>query len=193
MDTTATAHPRMTAPELDVESRRLYDGAHERAMGFAERYLPRAQALEIAHDVAIEIHRLPSDRVTGTLIWIAVTSRLRNFWRATQRRAAAEGAYHEMWAGATSTWAQPGAEMEARELQTRIEAAVAAMPPAMRDVFVLVRGRELSYREAAARLGVSVGTVHTQLSRANALLRECVARYHADSTAPNHSRRARQP
>ena len=43
----------------------------------------------------------------------------------------------------------------------------------------LVRDEELSYKDAAARLGVAVGTVHTQLSRANALLRECIQRYQA--------------
>ena len=53
------------------------------------------------------------------------------------------------------------------------------MPRAMRETFLLVRDEELSYKEAAARLGVSVGTVHTQLSRANALLRECIQRYQA--------------
>src|SRR4051812_6829984 len=95
----ATAHVRMTqpAPDAAADPRRLYEDALVRAMRFAERYLPRDQALEIAHDVASEMLRLPPERVTGTLIYVAVTSRLRNLWRATERRSAFEAAYHEVW------------------------------------------------------------------------------------------------
>ncbi len=53
------------------------------------------------------------------------------------------------------------------------------MPAGMRAVFILIREEELSYKEAAARLGLRVATVHTQIARASLLLKECVARYHA--------------
>jgi hypothetical protein len=81
-----------------------------RAMGLAERYLPRDQALEVAHEVASEMLRLPADRVTGTLLYIAVTNRLRPHARAARRRTAAEGAYGEKWSTAIPAWVEPGAE-----------------------------------------------------------------------------------
>jgi RNA polymerase sigma-70 factor (ECF subfamily) len=56
--------------------------------------------------------------------------------------------------------------LEIREFQERINAAVAGMPLGMRAVFVLIRDEELTYKEAAARLGISVKTVHTQICRA---------------------------
>jgi DNA-directed RNA polymerase specialized sigma24 family protein len=59
----------------------------------------------------------------------------------------------------------------------------------MRSVFVLVREEELSYKETAARLGITVGTVHTQLSRANALLRDAVANYQSDKPSAHQSRK----
>jgi RNA polymerase sigma-70 factor (ECF subfamily) len=189
MSRTATAQPRMTDQPSAVDPRRLYEDALVAAMRCAERYLPRDQALEVAHDVASEMLRLPPGRVTGTLIYVAVTSRLRSLWRRKERRAALEGAYHERWSSVTPLWAEPGAEMEIRELQQRIDAALADMPPGMRKVFVLVREEGLSYKEAAARLGVNVGTVHTQLSRANALLRQVVARYRGDAPGADPSRR----
>ena len=77
-------------------------------------------------------------------------------------------------------WARPGADLEARELGDRIAQVVARMPRGMREAFLLVREERLSYREAAERLGVGVGTIHTQLARAGVLLRECVKAYHDD-------------
>ena len=46
------------------------------------------------------------------------------------------------------------------------------LPKREQDVFVLCVGMELSYEEAAAALGLPVGTVRSRLSRARARLRE---------------------
>jgi RNA polymerase sigma factor (sigma-70 family) len=169
------------APPPDSSSardpRRLYEEILVRAMRYAERVVPREQAFEIAHDVAVEMLHRPPDRVNGTLLYLRVTSRLRNLWRANQRRAATDRAYLDMRAATPPSWADPGSALEAEELGARIDQVLDQMPRGMRDAFLLVRDEELSYKETAARLGVSVGTVHTQLSRANALLRECVQRY----------------
>jgi RNA polymerase sigma factor (sigma-70 family) len=177
---------RMSDPEPEAETRRRYEDALVRAMGFAERYLPRDQAQEIAHDVACEMLRLGAERATGALIYVAVTSRLRTFWRSAQRRAALEGAYRETQT--PSVWADPGASLELGELRGRIDDCIAAMPPAMRQVFVLLREEELSYKDAASRLGVSVATVHTQIARASARLRDCVGQYRLDAPGANSSR-----
>jgi RNA polymerase sigma-70 factor (ECF subfamily) len=169
------------APELRVVSdqKRLYEEVLQRAFRYAERLAPREQAFEIAHDVAVEMLRRPPERLSGTMLYLRVTSRLRNLWRANQRRAATDRAYLEMRSARAPEWADPAAGVEADELRACIRNALDRMPPAMRETFLLVRDEELSYKEAAARLGVAVGTVHTQLSRANALLRECIQRYQA--------------
>jgi RNA polymerase sigma-70 factor (ECF subfamily) len=155
--------------------------------------VPRDQAFEVAHEVAVEMLRHSPDRVTATLLYIRVTSRVRNLWRATQRRAALDRAYLEMRSSAMPAWAEPGADLEARELRQRIEDVLAQMPNAMREAFLLVREEELSYKETAARLGISVGTVHTQLSRANALLRECVERYRSGAIRTTGLKKDRLP
>jgi RNA polymerase sigma-70 factor (ECF subfamily) len=166
-------------PSVATDQKRLYEDVLQRAFRYAERLAPREQAFEIAHDVAVEMLRRPPERMSGTMLYLRVTSRLRNLWRASQRRAATDRAYLEMRSTRTPSWADPAAGIEAEELRARIRAALDGMPPAMRETFLLVRDEELSYKQAAARLGVSVGTVHTQLSRANALLRECIQRYQA--------------
>jgi RNA polymerase sigma factor (sigma-70 family) len=172
---TAPAHEQSVA----TDQKRLYEDVLQRAFRYAERLAPREQAFEIAHEVAVEMLRRPPERLSGTMLYLRVTSRLRNLWRANQRRAATDRAYIEMRSTRTPSWADPAAGIEAEELRARIRAALAGMPPAMRETFLLVRDEELSYKEAAERLGVSVGTVHTQLSRANAVLRECIQRYQA--------------
>jgi RNA polymerase sigma-70 factor (ECF subfamily) len=166
---------------VDPDHRTLYEEVLQRAMRYAERLVGRDQAFEIAHDVAVEMLRRPPERMSGTMLYLRVTSRLRNLWRASQRRAATDRAYIDMRSATTPAWANPAAGVEADELRACIRKALDRMPPSMRETFLLVRDEELSYKETAVRLGVSVGTVHTQLSRANALLRECIKRYQSES------------
>jgi RNA polymerase sigma-70 factor (ECF subfamily) len=187
----AALSPGMNNQRPSTDESAHYENILGRAMGFAGKHLPRDEALEIAHEVASEIVNMPAAGITSGLIYIAVTRRLRNFWRSRARRSAAEGAYQELRSGATPGWAQPGAEIETGELQTRVTEALAAMPPAMREVFLLIREKELSYKEVAAHLGVSTGTVHTQLSRALALLRDCVAQYYLGNPSAKSSKEAR--
>jgi RNA polymerase sigma-70 factor (ECF subfamily) len=160
-------------------------------MAYAGRLVPRDQALEIAHDVAVEMLSQFNAPVSNALLYMRVTSRLRDAWRAQTRRSALDGAYAELRASVMPSWAQPGAELEARELRERINDVLAGMPDAMRNAYLLVREEELTYKEAAIRLGVTVSTVHTQLSRANVLLRECVKRYHADAPIARSSEEQR--
>jgi RNA polymerase sigma-70 factor, ECF subfamily len=193
MNRLATVPTRLSDSSPVRDQRRAYEEILVRAMRYAERVVPREQAFEVAHDVAVEMLRHPPGEISGTLLYIRVTSRLRNLWRATQRRAALDRAYLEMRATAMPAWAVPGSELEARELRERIDEVLMRMPTAMREAFLLVREEELSYKETAARLGVSVGTVHTQLSRANALLRECVERYHAGVSNAAESNKENTP
>lgn len=58
-----------------------------------------------------------------------------------------------------------------RTLDARLEQALASLDPRFRAVVVLVDANDLSYAEAAAVLGVPVGTVMSRLSRARNRLR----------------------
>ena len=187
MTTTATS----AAPVTPEDAQLLYNDILPRAMDFAERHLPRDQALEVAHEVASALSTLSPERITNPLIYVAVNRRLRDYWRGRSRRAAFEGAYQEMRASTTPGWAAPGTEIELRELQQRIADTIDKMPEGMRNVFLLIREKELSYKQAASLLGVGVGTIHTQLSRAMTLLREAVALFQAGepSTATRRGQR----
>ncbi len=61
-----------------------------------------------------------------------------------------------------------------RLLGHRIEAALAALPTDFREALLLVDVQELNYSEAAAVLGVPLGTIKSRVSRARALMREAL-------------------
>jgi len=66
----------------------------------------------------------------------------------------------------------PEDECLRRELDAAVQRAIADLPRRCREVFVLRRRDTLSYQEIAARLGVSLGTVKSQMWRATVRLKE---------------------
>lgn len=63
------------------------------------------------------------------------------------------------------------------ELASAAEAAARGLPPRARDVFLMRRDEQLSNRQIAARLGVSVKTVETHMRRALGFMRRQLARW----------------
>jgi len=68
-------------------------------------------------------------------------------------------------------------DMDVKQLQSEINAAVAELPEQMRRVFELSRFEGLKYSEIAEQLNISVKTVETQMGRALARLREKLSAY----------------
>jgi RNA polymerase sigma-70 factor (ECF subfamily) len=58
---------------------------------------------------------------------------------------------------------EPGRDLERIDLRNRLQGALAQLPPAQRQTFVLHAEAELSYREVAEILGISIGTVMSRL------------------------------
>ncbi|MDX2191916.1 MAG: sigma-70 family RNA polymerase sigma factor [Gemmatimonadales bacterium] len=63
-----------------------------------------------------------------------------------------------------------GGALDAPDLAPAIATAMAALPPAFREVVALVDAGGADYAEAAAALGVPIGTVRSRLFRARRLL-----------------------
>ena len=61
---------------------------------------------------------------------------------------------------------------EINELQDRIRKAIDKLPPERRKVFVMNRFEELSYKEVAEKLGLSIKTVENQIGKALKFLRD---------------------
>ena len=78
--------------------------------------------------------------------------------------------------------------VSAKAAGRRLAAGLARLPAELRDTLLLVAWGDLSYEQAAAALGVPVGTVRSRLSRARAKLRRAL-----DDTNPTATREGSQP
>lgn len=68
-------------------------------------------------------------------------------------------------------------DLDVKQLQAEINAAIAELPEQMRRVFEMSRFEGLKYGEIAGQLNISVKTVETQMGRALARLREKLSAY----------------
>jgi RNA polymerase sigma-70 factor (ECF subfamily) len=68
-------------------------------------------------------------------------------------------------------------DLDVKQLQAEINAAIAELPEQMRRIFEMSRFEGLKYGEIAAQLEISVKTVETQMGRALARLRERLSAY----------------
>src|SRR2546425_5682127 len=71
-----------------------------------------------------------------------------------------------------------------RELDDAVRRAIAGLPHRCREIFVLRRRDQLGYQEIALRLGVSLGTVKSQMWRATVRVEEQMAPPLAPSPTP---------
>lgn len=68
-------------------------------------------------------------------------------------------------------------QVDVKQLQADIDAAIAELPDQMRRIFEMSRLEGLKYAQIAAQLDISVKTVETQMSRALVKLREKLRPY----------------
>jgi len=68
-------------------------------------------------------------------------------------------------------YVDPGRELERQDLRRQLHDALAQLPAAQRQTFVLHAEAELSYREVAETLDISIGTVMSRLYYARQRLR----------------------
>ena len=80
----------------------------------------------------------------------------------------------ERSAAARPSGETPEDALIARANTLQLEAAVAALPPRLREAFVLRDIQDMSYREIAAVTGAPIGTVMSRLARARAALAQAL-------------------
>ena len=78
---------------------------------------------------------------------------------------------------AAPTVATPADHLEGAELRRAVEAAIAALPPRRREVFILARYDGLPYKQIAEVMEISPQTVANQFSRALDDLRRSLASF----------------
>ena len=179
----------MTAgPTPDFET--VHEAWRDRVVRYLARFVGEHEAGDVAQEVFVRVARgLPAFRGDARLsTWIhriarnAAVDRLR---RGTPARAPEpagtadeddDDAARETvrgGAGPDSGPADPVSEgLERREMNACIRGLVAGLPPNDRAVLALGEMRELTDREVADALGVSVGTAKIRRHRARARLRK---------------------
>ena len=115
--------------------------------------------------------RLSDDTHLGPWLFTVARNRYVSHCRSRPLEDPYDGAFLSLW---PSTGASPFDEAAARQLERRVEAALAELPASYREVVQLVSMEGLRPSEAAARCGVTPETMRQRLSRARARLWESV-------------------
>ena len=77
--------------------------------------------------------------------------------------------------GGPLVWDDPTLGLERDDLRRALDAALARLPASQRQTFVLHVDADLSYREVAEAMGISIGTVMSRLFYARQKLRAALA------------------
>jgi len=160
-----------------------------RVLQFARRFVgSEAQAEELAQDVFVQVFRFrhryrPQSRFSTWLFTIATNLCLNEVRRPErhlrvdiwERRDGEERAEGPPLPDPRAVTAEQGAA--ARQLERRLEALVAELPPKQRAALLLSRMDGLAYRDVAEALGSTEGAVKALLFRATQTLKRALREY----------------
>jgi RNA polymerase sigma-70 factor (ECF subfamily) len=140
----------------------------------------RDEALDLSQDVFIRVFRtigqFRGQSALRTWIYRIAVNQARNrhrFWRRRRRGDQVSLDAHVATHGDFRCGAEVGPDriLAQKELASRLQQALDALPFDQRTVIVLREVDGLSYEEIAFSLGVAVGTVKSRLTRARQTLR----------------------
>ncbi len=167
------------AAKGDEDAFRVLYARHQGALyRFALRMIGSAWAAEeVVQEVFLTLIRDPKkyDAQRGPflafLFGITRNRVMKHFERTPRETTLEEGTEHSASAHAMLQDSRtPAHWVEQQERFARVRAAVLELPPEFREVVVLCELEELSYEEAAQRIGCPIGTVRSRLHRGRALL-----------------------
>lgn len=173
------------ADHTDHELFTLWRNGHEKAFNtIYERHFIRlvnmaykktgdaAAAEELAQDVFLSFYRqkdqLRDDTLPENYLFISLKHRVFNYHRQMLAQLRKEEALLQEIPFQTR---EVNLQLELKELQTYIKARVQELPPQCRAVFLLSREAQLSNKEVAEKLNISVNTVEQHMRKALRILR----------------------
>lgn len=146
------------------------------------RILPQKEAVEdIAQDLFMEVWNkqdtLTIETSPGAYLYKMARSRALNYIRDNRKHSyqdEAELRHH------VSELATPTQKIQADQLSSVVTHAVNALPERCRQVFMLSRFEDMTYKEIADTMDISVKTVENQIIKALKHLRAAIAEFRAD-------------
>ena len=168
------ALPATTPEERSFDP--FYQDLYPRLVRFAQRLVDYDPAKDAVQDTMISIwQRWPSlvmENPPPAYYFGAVRNRIAAMRLRERREAVRVGEYlYERFGDGPATASRADAGLEGAEVNAVFEAAIAAMPPACRACWALVRENDIPYKHAAEVLGVSVSAVKQAMTRAYAIVR----------------------
>jgi len=174
LDPLADGPPPVLAvtPELERLYLAAYHRLHQRALDHAERYLSADDAQDAVADAMMALwRRWPalsraqrSDRYIFGVVHYCVLAKL----RTVGPLVSLEHVERELEQHAMEGTETPSTRDTAFDV---LDLVLAAMPKRRREVFLLVHEHSLTYKEAAAELGLSTATINAHVSLAHQDLR----------------------
>lgn len=147
--------------------------------GFALKYVKDRDASEdIVADVFYKLwnkrEALNADVEIKPYLYVATKNTSLNYLKTSNRNVdVEEETFHNYFVEHRN----PYDDMEFDELKAKLHETISALPPKCQEVFRLSRFEDMSYKEIAAEMGISVKTVENQMGKALKKLREGLGRY----------------
>lgn len=153
----------------------LFRSQHAKLLLSAYRILnDKAKAEDVVQDVFLKLwqkrEEIPVLENLPAYLHRAVTNHAINIYKQQYRKLVESTEEISEQTDAVSTEADNA--ILAKELNEKIEYAISTMPDSSRGVFMLSRFEEMSYKEIAERLEISVKTVEKHMSNALKHLRK---------------------
>ena len=146
---------------------------------FAQKYVPdQDTAKEIVHNVFLNLwekrQQVDTSSPLKSYLFTSVHNRCLNYIRDQKKFDRDETRFQRL----DSTAFNDGVDrLEEQELEQQIYDALQALPDKCREIFSMNRFYGMKYSEIAEKLGISIKTVETQMSKALKILREKLADY----------------
>lgn len=173
----------MAAPGADrteVRYEELFKTYFSSLCYFAQKYIADLDTCkEVVHTVFVNVWEKRDvfnfDKSAKSYLFTAVYNRSMNYIRDQKKFKNSESG--EPLDARVGGGAEYYDHLEAAELESRIWKIINSLPERCKEVFVLNRFEGEKYAGIAARLGISVKTVETQMSKALKILREQLREY----------------
>jgi RNA polymerase sigma-70 factor (ECF subfamily) len=163
---------------------KIYVAHYWRAVNYANQFLrDKETAKEIAQDAFVSLwerrESMDLERNVEYYLMSTVRNKVFNLLRERQRRSKRMGVEIPVSdrLNLLALTDNSSERMLYSELSMIIRKTLNSMPAKIKETFLLCREEELSYKEVADKLGVSVKTVEYRISKSLVILREALRDY----------------